>query len=353
MVQRALALHDDPVAELLALAHQPLDGALGEVADQAVDRDAPALDHHPGLAGRHERDRVAARLGGSPELEGDRHLADRAVAADGQDHPLARCVPPAHGRLHPLGRAPVVHDRAAGRGRGGRELGVVADEGVQAGEDVEAGRDRVEDDRSPRLREPAARRRDPDQQRVRRRLDGQRVGERRDDRDVVARQVRVDVLAGPRRIDDRGDVVTPVADDAVGRLRVVGSELALGEDGEAAEGGWSHRPSLRKSRVPRGTLASDQGVPTRGHVAIPVPPRRRRQDERHGVAVAPASRQQQPNGVTGGARDADARGRSPRAAPRRRWRPRAPERDRPDRGPRSGRSPRPPGRTRSRRPGHR
>ena len=83
---------------------QPLDGALGEVADQAVDRDAPALDHHPGLAGRHERDRVAGRLRGSPQLEGDRHLADRAVAADRQDHPLARRVPPAR-RPSPSARA--------------------------------------------------------------------------------------------------------------------------------------------------------------------------------------------------------------------------------------------------------
>ena len=52
VVERSLALDDDPVAALLALLDEPLDRALREVADQPVDGDAPALDHHPGLAGR-------------------------------------------------------------------------------------------------------------------------------------------------------------------------------------------------------------------------------------------------------------------------------------------------------------
>ena len=54
MVERALALDEDLVAEPFALFDEPLDGALGEVADEAVDGDPPALDHHAGLAGRHE-----------------------------------------------------------------------------------------------------------------------------------------------------------------------------------------------------------------------------------------------------------------------------------------------------------
>ena len=111
VVERALALDDDPVAEALALLDQPLDRALGEVADQPVDRHAPALDHHPGLAGRHERRLVAGRQGRAPQLERDRHLADRAVAADRQDHPLARPVPSPDGRLHPVRRPAVVDDR--------------------------------------------------------------------------------------------------------------------------------------------------------------------------------------------------------------------------------------------------
>ena len=113
VVERALALDDDPVAEPLALLDQPLDRALGEVADQPVDGDAPALDHHPGLAGRHEDGPVAGGQRRATQLERDRHLADRAVAADGQDHPLARAVAPADRRLHPIRRASEVDDRRA------------------------------------------------------------------------------------------------------------------------------------------------------------------------------------------------------------------------------------------------
>ena len=60
--------------------------------------------------------------------------------ADRQDHPLARAVAAPDGGLHPVGRSSVVDDRGPARGRGGRELRVVADERVQAGQDVEARR---------------------------------------------------------------------------------------------------------------------------------------------------------------------------------------------------------------------
>ncbi len=104
----------------------------------------------------------------------------------------------------------------------------------------------VEDDRPPRRRQPAAGRRDADQQRVGRARQRERLVERRDDRDVVAGQVRVDVLAGLRRIEDRDDVVASVADDAVRGLGVVGAELPFGEDDEAAQVGRSHRGSVGK-----------------------------------------------------------------------------------------------------------
>ncbi len=109
---------------------------------------------------------VAGRQGGPAQLERDGHLADRAVAADGQDHPLAGCVAAPDGRLHPVRRPPVVDDRHAPGGRGRRELRVVADERVQAGQDVQPGGDGGQDDRPPRVGQPAAGRRDPDQERV-------------------------------------------------------------------------------------------------------------------------------------------------------------------------------------------
>ena len=153
MVERALALDEDPVAERLALLDQPLDGALGEVADEPVDRDAPALDHHPGLAGRHEDARCRPRPG-RPGAARARPTSCRSRSRV----PTVRITRlPGHvaapdGGLHPLGRAPVVDDRRSPcRGRG-RELGVVAEERVQARLDVEPGRDGLEDDRPPRLR---------------------------------------------------------------------------------------------------------------------------------------------------------------------------------------------------------
>ena len=111
--------------------------------------------------------KTAARpacAGRPAELEGDAHLADRAVGADGQDHVLARAVGPADGRLLAARRPAVVDDRdAGGLGRGG-ELGVVADERVQPGQDVEAGRDRLEDRPAPGAGQLAAGRGDPDEQ---------------------------------------------------------------------------------------------------------------------------------------------------------------------------------------------
>ena len=65
----------------------------------------------------HERRPVAGGEGGAPELERDGHLADGAIDADGQDHPLARPVAASDGRLHAVGRAPVVDDRRPARPR--------------------------------------------------------------------------------------------------------------------------------------------------------------------------------------------------------------------------------------------
>ena len=90
MVDRALALDDDPVGAVLALLDEPLHGAIREVADDPIDGHAPALDHHPGLAGRDHGRRGAVASRGRDQFQGHGHLADRAVRPDGQDHALAR-----------------------------------------------------------------------------------------------------------------------------------------------------------------------------------------------------------------------------------------------------------------------
>ena len=161
--------------------------------------------------------------------------------------PIAQSVPtvritrlpgpwrPPDGGLHPVRRPAVVDDPRPGRGGRRGELRVVAEERVEAGVDVEAGLDRLEDRRPPRGRQLAAGRRDADEQRVRARLGrASASASDRDDRDVVVRQDRRDVAAGLGRVDDRDDVVGSVADHADGGLAVVEAEVALGEDDEAA-----------------------------------------------------------------------------------------------------------------------
>jgi len=110
MVEAPLPFHDHPVAEALALLHEPLHGAVEEVADHPVDRDAPAVDHHPGLARGNEGHGVPGGAGGVPQLQGHRHLADPAVRADREDHPLPRAVATPDRGLEALRRAPEVDD---------------------------------------------------------------------------------------------------------------------------------------------------------------------------------------------------------------------------------------------------
>ena len=131
------------------------------------------------------------------------------------------------------------------------ELRVVAQERVEAGQDVQAGRDRREDDRPPRHRQLAAGRGDPDEQRVGPRAQRERLVERRDDRCRVPGQELVDVPSGLGRIQHGDDLVAPEADDPIGSLGVVVPEQALGQDDEAAGRGRSHPRESTDSRPSR------------------------------------------------------------------------------------------------------
>ena len=110
---RPLALDPQQLAAALGpFDDEPLGGARDEVRDDGVDRDPPAGDRDPGLAGRHEQRAEAARARLEVELERDGHLPDRAVGADGEDDRRrhARGSRPSRSR----GRA------AAGAGRAAR-----------------------------------------------------------------------------------------------------------------------------------------------------------------------------------------------------------------------------------------
>ena len=262
MVDRALALDDHPVAPALALLDEPLHRTVAEVADDPVHRHAPALDHHPGLAGRDHDRRSAVAPRGRDQLEGDRHLADRAVGADGQDHALARQVPAPDRGLHPIRRSSIVDEPDTGRGGGRREPRVVAQELVQPGVDVQPGRDRIQDDRAPGGREAPTGRGDPDQQAIGPDRAAKGLVERRDERDVERRQELAQVPTGHRRVEDRHDLVAPVADDTHRGLCIVDAELPLGQDDQATGRGGKHVAESRESRTPpgRGPGASGKAV---------------------------------------------------------------------------------------------
>ena len=190
VVERALALHEDPVTHLLGSLHEPLGGAIDEVGDDAVDSDAPALDHDARLPGGHEDGRETGPERRRAELERHAHLADGAVGADGEDDVAAGAVRPPGSDLVAFGWPPMVDQLDAVRGGEGGELGILADELVQSRDDVEAGLDGGHDRGPPVGRDPAALRRDADEERrgpPGGGFAGQGVGEGRDDGDVAAR----------------------------------------------------------------------------------------------------------------------------------------------------------------------
>ena len=243
VVERALALDDDPVAERLALLDQPLDGALGEVADEPVDRDAPALDHHPGLAGRHER-RAGRRPrpppGGAPARPTSCRSRNRcrpsgspACPGRGAGRPPSPSGPAAGGSRRSSSRALP----AAAANSGSSPMNVCRPDRTSRPASMAA-----EDDRPPGRR--AAGRRSGRCRSAARRAGSGEPAPRRGVATIGMSwpgRYADDVLAGPGRIEDRHDVVAAVADDAVRGLGAVGPELALGEDDEAAEVGRSHR----------------------------------------------------------------------------------------------------------------
>ena len=204
----------------LALLDQPLDGALGEVADQPVDRDAPAVDHHPRLAGRHE-DGPSRRRPARPR----RSSSATDILPIAQSVPTVRitrlpgpCRRPTPSPSGPAGagsrRSSVPRAAAAAANSGSSPRNVWSPDRMSRPAAIASrivGRQRVG--------ELAAGRGDPDQQRVGRAREGERLVEGRDDRDVVlpARNV-ADVPAGVGRIEQRDDVVAPVADHADGGL---------------------------------------------------------------------------------------------------------------------------------------
>ena len=183
----------------------------------------------------------AGRRGGPPELEGDRHLADGAVRADGEDHPLARRVAAADGRLEAVGRPAVVDDpdaRAPGRGRRtrGRRRGTCAARsgcrartGSRRGSRPASRRGAVPPVGAIPMSRPLARGRNPSAS-LRLATIGMSKRPESPSHSRTLRPACVESMHGH-------DPVGPEPDDAHRGLAVVEAEVALGEDHEPAIGG--------------------------------------------------------------------------------------------------------------------
>src|SRR5579862_3216249 len=87
MQERSLPLDEDELAPAThAFQHELLGGPRNEVGDHGVDGDPPPRDRDPRLTRRDELASHATPARFAIELERHRHLPDRAVGADGEDH---------------------------------------------------------------------------------------------------------------------------------------------------------------------------------------------------------------------------------------------------------------------------
>ena len=180
MQQRPLAFDEEHLAASIdSFEHELLGSAGDEVRDDRVDRDPPPRDRDPGLPRRDELTAHPAAPGFAVELEGDRHLPDRAVGADCEDRRRTVREVAAGRDVQSLRRLAEVAQLDAVLAREPGELDVVRDELVQAVLDVEAGPDRLLEQSAPRRWEATALRGDADERG--RRLVRRGVGNRADD----------------------------------------------------------------------------------------------------------------------------------------------------------------------------
>ena len=167
MIDRALPLDDDQIGALVRGEQHELFGRSGrEVGDHAIDRNAPAGDHDPGLSGGYEPRVRAARIRRANELQRDGHLPHGAVVPDEQQRRRGDVVDRAREERH-VGRLAHVPDFTAVLASDRGKVFVLAEHVVQAADDVEIGFERVENGLPPIRRQRSALRRGADQQRGR------------------------------------------------------------------------------------------------------------------------------------------------------------------------------------------
>src|SRR5918998_1418845 len=270
VTQRALALDQDQIRlSTRRLQDELLRSPGDEVRDDGIHADAPPGDDDARLPRRDELGPHAGLARGALELQGRRHLAYRRVRPDGENHLRLdpEPIPGEEGDVR--GRLAHVPDPLAG------ELG---DETlVEAAHDLEPGVGGFAEHRHQLLRQPTARRGEPDEDRGRRAL--QRLFQRTHYGGVTP-ELRHDLAHAPaceRRVDHGDDLVPAVADEPVAGLDVTVGEPALGQDGVAALGnplryhrGSTPRPGASERKI----RPSSYPMPSNGSSARSIAPSR-------------------------------------------------------------------------------
>ena len=271
--QRPLPLDDHPVRALGRIADHALRRAGDEVGNDGVDRDAVSGDGDAGLPRGDERGSLARALERAHDLQGRGHLPHRGIGADRENDRRAFAGPAmtsdgqVYRRLSELAHGP------AAAPRGVREGGVRQHPLVQSVPDLKPACERPRERGPVGVRDAAAGRRRPDDQRPG--AERRRLLDARDDRHASSDTHAVRrILARARRVHDRNDRERRVTQDPDGGLRGCGRELALGEDRQSggcrfvlryASGGPCPRSPIhapprsgprRRNRPPRSRVVS-------------------------------------------------------------------------------------------------
>ena len=238
MEERALALDHDHLGDrpirlpARGLEHQGLSLPGHEVRGHRVHHHAAIGHEDAGLAGGHERRGGAALAQGPHQLERRGHLAHVAVRAHGEHHGGLERRGAAGRDRAARGRAAHVVDARAARARQGRQLGIVGEEGVEAGEHVPAALERVAHAVAPGGRQLAALRRHAHQQAVGAEPRG--ILELRHHRDLPAHpHAGRGGPSGARRVQHRHHLLGPVAQHPDRRLGVQRREAPLRQQRES------------------------------------------------------------------------------------------------------------------------
>src|ERR1051325_5731200 len=261
--QTALAFDENDIGVLRRLEDELLCGTRDEVGDDGVHRRAPSFDEDPGLPGGDEARLVTPANQRVPDLEHGGHLADVAIRSDGVHDVGIHLARPAVGDRQVRRRFAGIEDAHAELAREGPELRVVRDEGVQSAPNLDLPFDREPEPGAPLIRQPAAGRRDPHDQRRGAAARGQARGEIPHDGDRAAESEHV-LRRLPRflAIEHGDDPLGEVADTRVRRLRGHRAELSVGDDEESMLVGGGHGVAgsgVRRARLGRNTAGWKSG----------------------------------------------------------------------------------------------